>query len=566
MFNYSDVVLTDVMEKVLNRGLNFSILPLKLDITQTLVDFKYFERTMIWKEFWYGRDSMERKEKPIFKSKKMNLPKNHKTPNGLKTYLSSIKSELMDHKNRKHVKCNLPEAEIKALKELIRLQKERKIVIKKCDKGAGIIILNFDIYIQACVKHLEDKQSYENGETKNYYKKVDEATFEQAKVKLTKILDEGFDNEILTRFELDAMCPDGKNPGKFYSNFKVHKTHEHGEAPPVRPIVSCSGALQENPSAFVQYHLKEVSNKHETFLQDTPDFIRKVETFNDENKLPDNASLVTIDVKSLFTNIIHKEGIKASREALEERTVKDVPTEFIIRLLEFILKHNIFSFNEELFSQQIGASMGTKPAPEYANIFLARRIDGKLREIFEKYSDFPTNFLKRFLDDIFKIFVGSTKKLHEAFDEINKVHPTIKFTMSHTSIENESESDRCSCPEKKSIPFLDTSCQIEKGRIILDLYKKPTDRNMYLMLDSCTPPACTRNIPYSLAMRINRICTLPESREQRFSELKELLIAREYRNGMVDNAIAKARAISRKEALKYVSKPTLSKRPVFVVS
>ena len=55
------------MEKVLNRGLNFCILPLNLDITQVLVDFHRFERSMIWYEFWYGREK-QNKPTPIFKT------------------------------------------------------------------------------------------------------------------------------------------------------------------------------------------------------------------------------------------------------------------------------------------------------------------------------------------------------------------------------------------------------------------------------------------------------------------------------------------------------------------
>ena len=39
VFNYSDIKLTPAMLKILNRALNFSILPLKLDITQILVDY-----------------------------------------------------------------------------------------------------------------------------------------------------------------------------------------------------------------------------------------------------------------------------------------------------------------------------------------------------------------------------------------------------------------------------------------------------------------------------------------------------------------------------------------------
>ena len=92
------------------------------------------------------------------------MPKNHTTPEGLKVFLNSIKSEINDPKNRNEENCNFPIDELNALKELIDLQKERKIVIKPCDKGAGIIILNFNEYMQACYDHLVSKtaenQSY----------------------------------------------------------------------------------------------------------------------------------------------------------------------------------------------------------------------------------------------------------------------------------------------------------------------------------------------------------------------------------------------------------------------
>ena len=129
------------MEKLLNRGFKFAILPLKLDLTQVLVDYKRFERSMVWQEFWFGTPQGENTYKPpLFKSKKNNLPKNHKSHNCLKMFLGAIKSEIQDPQNRNKVTCNLPVDDIKALGELIRLQKERKITSKPCDKGAGIIV------------------------------------------------------------------------------------------------------------------------------------------------------------------------------------------------------------------------------------------------------------------------------------------------------------------------------------------------------------------------------------------------------------------------------------------
>ena len=122
--------------------------------------------------------------------------------------------------------------------------------------------------------------------------------------------------------------------------------------------------------------------------------------------------------------------------------------------------------------------------------------------------------------------------------------------------------------EINSIPFLDTSCSLKNGRIILDLYRKPTDRNKYLLPDSCHPYSCIENIPLSLATRITRICTEPDTREMRFNELKEMLLDRDYKEGMIDAAISRARSIPRAEAIKKVIRDNTqsNKRPVFVVS
>ena len=58
------------METLLNRGLNFAVLPNKLDITQVLVDWKRFERTMIWREWWFGREAVQDIKEPILKQRR----------------------------------------------------------------------------------------------------------------------------------------------------------------------------------------------------------------------------------------------------------------------------------------------------------------------------------------------------------------------------------------------------------------------------------------------------------------------------------------------------------------
>ena len=54
------------------------------------------------------------------------------------------------------------------------------------------------------------------------------------------------------------MDPSDKKPPRFYSNFKVHKDHIEGTAPPVRPTGSGSGSVMEACGAFVEHHIKAI--------------------------------------------------------------------------------------------------------------------------------------------------------------------------------------------------------------------------------------------------------------------------------------------------------------------
>ena len=384
-------------------------------------------------------------------------------------FLNATKSEIMDPNNRNKIRPNLPPEELEALSELIKLQKDKVSAIKPCDKGAGVIILDFDEYIRSCNEHLASKQKQEDGSFKDYYCKVGEDMMEVAKHKIIQLIEEGFDNEIISKDEYSAMDPTNMGPAKFYELFKVHKSHTPGVAPPERPIISASGSITENIALFVENQIKDLANKHSTYLQDTPDFLRTIEDINENNYIPEGSMLVSIDVSALYTNIPQDEGIAAVREALLEKKNSDIPAEFIIRLLEIILKYNIFEFNSELFLQLIGTAMGTRPAVSYANIFMARRIDDKIATLATQLEDGknPLLCLKRFLDDIFTIYSGSLENLHKFLEELNNIHPTIKFTMNHTtpfssspSSDNPVPTPSCACCTGDSLPFLDTSCSI----------------------------------------------------------------------------------------------------------
>ena len=130
------------------------------------------------------------------------------------------------------------------------------------------------------------------------------------------------------------MYPKDKEPSRFYSNFKVHKKHEHGLTPPERPIISGLGSLTEGIGMYVNHHIKETGTKHPTYLQDTSNFLRITEENNNGPKLPSYALIATLDVHTLYTNIAHEEGLACTKEQLDKIIDQKIYTDFLIRLLK----------------------------------------------------------------------------------------------------------------------------------------------------------------------------------------------------------------------------------------
>ena len=208
--------------------------------------------------------------------------------------------------------------------------------------------------------------------------------------------------------------------------------------------------------------------------------------------------------------------------------------------------------------------MGWRPAPDYANLVMAT-MDKKILDLAKdmfKSEEAVIKYYKRFLDDIYILFKGSYSNLHLLLSEINKLHPTLKFTMEHLKPE---ACDDCDCNISETIPFLDTQSKIENRKVIVDLYRKKTDRCMYLLNSSCHVAHVTANIPFSLCLRIVRICSKIEDRDKRLGELRDLLLSRKYKPGIIDAAIKKAKDIPRTTALQRVTRAKTN-RPVMVVN
>ena len=94
---------------------------------------------------------------------------------------------------------------------------------------------------------------------------------------------------------------------------------------------------------FVEHYLKNSSNTHPSYLQDAPDFLRFVENIQEEDPLPENTTLASIDVSGFYTHIHQDECLESVNDALDQSNLP-FPKEFIVKLT---LKYNIFEFNSK---------------------------------------------------------------------------------------------------------------------------------------------------------------------------------------------------------------------------
>ena len=109
VYKYSSLSFTPSMEALFNKGLNYAVTPEKLDITQVLVEHKYFERTLVWIDLFFDKEPDEERKPEIFRKKKHNFPKNYRSPDSLQTFISATRAEIQDPENRnKNVCPNLP--------------------------------------------------------------------------------------------------------------------------------------------------------------------------------------------------------------------------------------------------------------------------------------------------------------------------------------------------------------------------------------------------------------------------------------------------------------------------
>ena len=118
-----------------------------------------------------------------------------------------------------------------------------------------------------------------------------------------------------------------------------------------------------------------------------------------------------------------------------------------------------------------------------------------------------------------------------------------------------------------TLPFLDVKVHLINNHIQTDLHTKLTDKHQYLLKISCHPNHTKKAIPFSLFLRIRRICSTDTFFDQQSRELIEYLTKRGYSRTSLQRDVNCVRSIPRHATLQpQEQKSVKTDRTPFVTS
>ena len=384
---------------------------------------------------------------------------------------------------------NLTRDEHRALK---RLKNDEDIVILPADKGRVTVVMNKTDYHNKMDSLVDDKDTYEllkKDPTPSLQRKLNSKLLA---LKKTDILDN------YRYYRLRCSVP--QTP-KLYGLPKLHKPHI-----PMRPIVSFCGSPTYELSKYLTTILQPLTNHSTHRLQSTDDFINAIQTI----RIPDNHTLVSFDVKSLFTSIPLQLALDCTRSAITlhaNDTPLAIPTNDIMDLLTLCLTSTYFQYNGKHYKQLHGTAMGSPVSVIVAEIVM-QNIEQTALTTYKQ----QLPFWFRYVDDT--ITALPTDDIQTLHDHLNKQNLHIQFTK---EIE-----------ENGSIPFLDCLVIHNNNRLHTTVYRKPTHTDRLLDQTSYNPTSHKATTIKTLTRRAQLVCDSQDKLHDEYEYLQSVFDKNNY--------------------------------------
>ena len=370
----------------------------------------------------------------------------------------------------------------------------------------------------------------------------------------------------------------GGQPARLYGLAKVHK-----KGTPLRPVLSLPGSSYEHLNKTLAKFFDNIEGANiETNTQMAREIIENID-------LDYNESIISLDVKSLYTNVPLKEAIDIALRKLYEQTIPPkLARGTMKKLLNMAVSKVHFKCNGLWYVQKDGLAMGASLAVILANLWLKeyeyalmkevpaltqlnenrnglcpdceRRVTYRSKGIeceaclnwyhlkcsnvsdkeYEQISEMVwyckrckeqrdqekrTENVKAFLRYVDDIVRTVKGDPDIVLKAANELHPNLQFT-----IENpDSNGD---------LAFLDLKINVDsRKKVTCGWYQKPTDTGTILKFRSCAPLQYKRNVVEGTVHRIFRSTSTWENFDKAMKINKEQWVDNQYPEKWSDGVV-----------------------------
>ena len=171
------------------------------------------------------------------------------------------------------------------------------------------------------------------------------------------------------------MRSTGGQPARLYGLAKMHRVNT-----PLRPVLSLPGSSYYNLNKVLAKLFEKIEGAN--METNSLDAIEILESTN----LEPNENLISLDVKSLYTNVPLKEAADiALRKLYEQDEPPPIARKTMKRLLNMAVSQVHFKCSEILYVQKDGLAMGASPVVVLANLWLKQYKTALSRDIPEMF-------------------------------------------------------------------------------------------------------------------------------------------------------------------------------------
>ena len=298
---------------------------------------------------------------------------------------------------------------LQVIKEL-----RKDIVILKPDKGNGVVVIDTTDYSEFLDRSFSDTTKF---------KRLDA---DPTNTKLSIL--QSFLRMLYNRIEISGEVYQeirSKNAkiARAHGLPKVHKSFDR--VPNFRPIIDRVGSTHCNVGKYITKLLNPLT-QNEYSLKDTFDAAEPNKKIPKEQIRNEKYTLISLDVVSLFTNVPLRKTVNIILDHVyNEKLIKTTLSNNVLKkLILDTCQKTAFRFNNIIFEQKDGASMGQSLGLVLANIIKAECekviIDNLVKEG-------TTKFYIRYIDDtLLLVKLQDISKVLKAFNGFDK---NLKFTV-----------------------------------------------------------------------------------------------------------------------------------------